>query len=132
MSLIEGLRCLIVDDSPVFFDTVARMLRRDGFEDVRTASTIAEALRCMEEFRPDVTLVDVCLGAESGFDLVEQLDRNGWCTRSAVILTSTHDPAEFADLISASPAVGFLPKMALSSRAIHDLLITRRGLDSGG
>lgn len=115
-------RCLIVDDSPVFLRTAAKLLQRDGFEEIRTASTIAEALACMEEFRPDVTLVDVYLGEESGFDLVEQLDRTGWCSRSAVILVSTHDPQELANAIEKSPAAGFVSKIALSSRAIHDLI----------
>ena len=122
-------RCLIIDDSPVFLQTAVRLLQRDGFEEVRTASTIAEALACMEEFRPDVTLVDVYLGEENGFDLVEQLNRAGWCSRSAVILVSTHDPQELANAIAASPATGFLSKMALSSRAIHDLISARD--DSG-
>ena len=115
-------RCLIVDDSPVFLETAVRLLKRDGFEEIRTASTIAEALACMEEFRPDVTLVDVYLGDENGFDLVEQLDRAGWCSRSAVILVSTHDPQELATAIARSPAAGFLPKITLSAQAIHDLV----------
>src|SRR3979409_2479557 len=131
MSATEPLRCLIVDDSTAF-QTAARMLLRDAFTDVRTASTIAETLRCMEEFRPDVTLVDVYLGDESGFDLVEQLDRGGWCARSAVILTSTHDQQEFAEMIAASPAVGFLSKMAFSPRAIRDLVTARHGPHSAG
>jgi response regulator of citrate/malate metabolism len=127
----KQLRCLIVDDNRAFLKTAARMLKYDGFSDIRTASTIAEALQCMEEYRPDVTLVDVYLGDESGFDLVEQLDRRGWCTCSAVILISTHDAQEFADVMAASPAVGFLPKLQLSSSAIHGLLATR-DRDSAG
>ena len=122
-------RCLIVDDSPVFLQTAVRLLQRDGFEEIRTASTIAEALACMEEFRPDVTLVDVYLGEENGFDLVEQLDRAGWCSRSAVILVSTHDPQELANAIASSPAAGFISKIALSSGAINDLMSARD--DSG-
>jgi hypothetical protein len=43
-----------------------------------------------------------------------------------VILVSTHAEQDYADLIAASPAVGFLPKTALSAGAIHDLL-ARRG-----
>lgn len=121
----DGSRCLIVDDSPVFLRTAVRLLQRDGFEEVRTASTIAAVLACMEEFRPDVTLVDVYLGEEDGFALVEQLDRAGWCSRSAVILVSTHDPQELANAITASPAAGFLSKIALSSRSIHDLMSAR-------
>jgi hypothetical protein len=39
-----------------------------------------------------------------------------------VILLSTHAEDEYAELIAASPAVGFLPKTALSAAAIRDLL----------
>jgi ActR/RegA family two-component response regulator len=119
---VEPLRCLIVDDSPVFLQAATRSLERDGFIVVGVASTIADALRSVEALCPDVALVDVHLGRESGFDLVEQLDRGGWCSRSAVILTSTHDPRDFAELIETSSAVGFLPKLALSPSAIRELL----------
>jgi hypothetical protein len=39
-----------------------------------------------------------------------------------VILFSTHDGDDYADLIAASPAIGFVPKTALSARTICDLL----------
>jgi hypothetical protein len=47
-----------------------------------------------------------------------------------VILVSTHDPCEFADLIEASPAVGFLAKTALSAVTICDLLLRAGGADA--
>ena len=59
---------------------------------VGVASTTAEALRWFEEMRPDVTLVDINLGAESGFELAEQLHRVGGPTPLPVILISTHPP----------------------------------------
>jgi hypothetical protein len=37
-------------------------------------------------------------------------------------LISTHDEREFADLIDASPAVGFLSKTELTSSAIRPVL----------
>jgi hypothetical protein len=42
-----------------------------------------------------------------------------------VILICTHAEQDDADLIAASPAVGFLPKTALSAGAIHDLLASQ-------
>jgi hypothetical protein len=41
---------------------------------------------------------------------------------SALILISTHDGADYADLIAESPAIGFLPKAELSAAAIRRLL----------
>jgi hypothetical protein len=43
-----------------------------------------------------------------------------------VILISTHDEAEYSDLIEASSAVGFLAKMDLSAAAIRRLLAARQ------
>jgi CheY-like chemotaxis protein len=115
------LRCLIVDDSRSFLEAARTLLEREGLTIAGVASTGDEALGRAEEFRPDVVLVDIMLGAESGFDLARRLeeDRGG---RTTVILISTHAEADFEDLIAASPAVGFLPKSELSARAICRIL----------
>jgi hypothetical protein len=49
----------------------------------------------------------------------------------AVILISTHAEQDYAELIAASPAVGFLAKTALSAAAIGELLAGRDGVVSG-
>ena len=110
-----------VDDNPMFIEVAARLLERGGISIIGVASTIAEAVRRVEELRPDVTLVDVDLGGESGFDLAEQLHRTNSHACPKVILTSAHEEQDFADMIAASPAVGFLPKADLSPDAIHAL-----------
>jgi DNA-binding NarL/FixJ family response regulator len=114
------MRCLIVDDSAAFRDAASSMLERAGVTVVGTASTTSEALLRCRELQPDVTLVDVDLGAESGFDLAEELHRVD-PLRPQVILISTHDEQDLAELIATSPALGFLPKFALSAKAIRDL-----------
>jgi CheY-like chemotaxis protein len=117
---------LIVDDSADFRDAASAMLERAGISVVGIASNSAEALRLYRHARPDVALVDVDLGAESGFDLAEQLHRLGSTTPLSVILVSTYAETDLAEMIAASPAVGFLPKFALSSEAIRDLLERHR------
>jgi DNA-binding NarL/FixJ family response regulator len=117
----SSVRCLIVDDSANFRDAASSMLERAGIAVVGVARNSAEALTRYRELRPDVTLVDVDLGAESGFDLAVALDAAESYTPS-VILISTHSEQDFADMISSSPALGFLPKFALSPSAIRDLL----------
>lgn len=113
---MTGPRCLIVDDSADFRDAARAMLERGGIEVVGMACDAAEAMLRAEELHPDVALVDVDLGADSGFDVAEQM------SGVPVILTSTHDEQDFADLIAASPALGFLPKLALSPGAVRKLL----------
>jgi DNA-binding NarL/FixJ family response regulator len=120
------LRCLIVDDSPRFLDAARGLLEGQGVMVVGQASSSAEALRRAEELCPDVTLLDIDLGGESGLELARRLqDQDG--PAAPVILISTHAEQDYAELIAASPAIGFLPKTALSAAAIRELLSGPRG-----
>jgi CheY-like chemotaxis protein len=116
------MRCLIVDDSADFRDAASAMLERGGISVVGTASNSAEALMCYEDLRPDVALVDVDLGGEDGFALAEQLDQASTARALAVILVSIYAESDLAEMIDASPAVGFLQKFSLSPDAIRGLL----------
>jgi CheY-like chemotaxis protein len=123
------VRCLIVDDSVDFVDAARGLLEHGGITVVGVASTSAEALRCFEEQRPDVTLVDVNLGSENGFELAEQLHRSGLPAPSPVILISTHAEQDFTDMVATSPAIGFLAKFALTAGAVRDLVDGPTGLE---
>jgi CheY-like chemotaxis protein len=116
------MRCLIVDDSAEFRDAASAMLERAGISVVGKATNSAEALRYYEDLHPDVALVDIDLGGEDGFVLAEQLARVGATSGLAVILVSTYAESDLAEMIDASPAVGFLQKFSLSPDAIRDLL----------
>jgi two-component system, NarL family, nitrate/nitrite response regulator NarL len=116
------LRCLIVDDSPRFLEAARGLLEGEGIQVVGVAGAITQALWQAQRLRPDVTLVDINLGGESGFELARRLQQEPGGAGSRVILISTHAEQDFADLVAASPAVGFLSKAALSAQAIRDLL----------
>jgi len=117
-----ALRCLIVDDSAGFIDAARTLLEQEGIRVVGVASTTAEALERAKELRPEVTLVDIDLGRDSGFDLARRLVEEADIGPARVILISTHAEGEFADLIKASPVGGFLSKSDLSASAIHEML----------
>jgi two-component system, NarL family, nitrate/nitrite response regulator NarL len=117
----KHMRLLILDDSPAFLEAAQAALESGGMRVVGVASTSDEALHRIDELRPDVVLVDIDLGAESGFDaarrLVEASD-----PPPRVILISSHAGDDFEDLIATSPAVGFVAKSALSVDAIRAVL----------
>jgi DNA-binding NarL/FixJ family response regulator len=117
-----ALRILIVDDNGSFLAAARVLLEREGLSVVGVASTTEEALRRAEELRPDVFLVDVSLGTESGFELARRLIDQDPGGKSAVILISTHAEADLADLIAESPATGFVPKSELSADTIRRIL----------
>jgi DNA-binding NarL/FixJ family response regulator len=117
-----SLRCLIVDDSPEFFHAARALLEQQGIEVVGVATSAQEAVRRAEEARPDVTLVDIDLNGDSGFALVRTLKAEGDSAGGQLIMISSHAEDEFAELIEASPAIGFVAKSDLSAEAIRALL----------
>ena len=112
------LRCLIVDDSDAFLETASALLEQEGVTVVGVATSTAEALQRARALQPDVILVDIGLGDESGFDLALLLARDGQGGSAKVILISTRDEADYAELIAESPVAGFLAKTELSARGI--------------
>jgi two-component system, NarL family, nitrate/nitrite response regulator NarL len=115
-----SLRCLIVDDNRSFLDSARFLLVREGLVVAGVASTVADALRQVEAVRPDVVLVDISLGEESGFDLARRLAVSE-AGAPVVVLVSLSAEADYADLIAASPAAGFIPKAELSAAAIRSI-----------
>lgn len=116
-----ALRSLIVDDSSWFLAAARDLLEQEGIAVVGVASTGAEAVQLADQLRPDVSLVDIALGGESGIDVAQRLagERDD---PSRVVLISTYPERDFADLIEASPAVGFVSKSDLSARRIYEVL----------
>ena len=75
MPWVNSTRCVIVDDNPHFIESAVNLLECDGITVVSSATSSAEALQLVDELCPDVTLVDVDLGTESGFELAKQIHR---------------------------------------------------------
>ena len=113
---------VLMDDNQFFLDAARVLLEREGLSVVGVAANSAEALRLAEELRPEVVLVDISLGGESGFDLARRLTGHHRASGPAVILISTHAEADFADLIAESPAAGFVPKPELTADAIRGIV----------
>jgi DNA-binding NarL/FixJ family response regulator len=111
---------MIVDDNAAFLDAAGALLEREGVTVVGRAASTGEALEQARALRPDVVLVDIVLGRESGLQLARELGRRA--DGPTVILVSTHAEADFADLIRSTAAAGFVPKAELSAEAIRRLV----------
>jgi CheY-like chemotaxis protein len=123
------IRCLLVDDNEAFLEAASVLLEREGLTIVGVASSIAEALRQARALRPDVILVDIGLGDESGFDLAQILARDGQGGQGVgadVILISARAETDYTDMLAESPAAGFLAKSELSARGISRILGSSR------
>jgi two-component system, NarL family, nitrate/nitrite response regulator NarL len=115
------LQCIIVDDYQSFLKVARTNLERQGMTVVGIATNGTEALRQARQLSPDVALVDISLGTESGFDVAREIHPY---VGSVILISSDEHYADddYAELIAGSPAVGFLSKATLSADAIGRLI----------
>lgn len=97
---------LLVDDDNLVLATTSRGLQAAGYA-VRTAQSVEEALELLADYRPDLALLDIRMGALGGFDLARVLrDRHG----IPFVFLSAYDDAETVEEATELGAVGFLVK----------------------
>jgi len=82
-----GRRILVVEDNADVADTTAAMLTLSGHE-VRTAHDGLEALSIVEEFTPDVVLLDIGLPRMDGYEVARRL-RQLPSTRDKLLIALT-------------------------------------------
>src|SRR3954452_5264838 len=97
-------RCLIVDDNAGYLSEARNLLQRQGMSVVGVASNRGDALAIIASDRPDIALVDVDLGAESGLDVARALALGD--APVPVILISAYAEKDLRELLVESPAVG--------------------------
>jgi len=72
------MKVLILDDEPPARRSLKHALSEIGVEDIREAGSIDQAIKLLQEERPDVMCLDVELrGGKKGFDLLDALPAEG-------------------------------------------------------
>lgn len=109
------LRAIIVDDEPAAIRVLLRLLSdHPRIEVIGAATNAAEARRLIAGTEPDVAFLDVELGAETGFDLIEGPERpknivfvtahpvhavEAFSVEAADFLVKPIDPARLAETV---------------------------------
>ncbi len=80
-------RVLVVEDDPDIVDYFSSFLEDEGFE-VRAASRCSSALKMMDEFLPEMVLIDALLPGKSGLEFLVTLRRNPkWAALPLIVVT---------------------------------------------
>ncbi len=111
----EQVRAVIADDHPVALAGLEEILRRGGIAVVGRACTGREALRLVQELRPDVAVVDVALPELSGLEVTRRLRELG----VPVVLISMYDEEVLMREAAAVGAAAFVSKMALPQEIVE-------------
>ena len=121
------VRLLVADDHPAIIDVVAlRVADEDGIEIVARASDGEQALRLIEQQRPDVAVLDIQMPQFGGIEILRRLARSD--AAPAVILFTGH--AE-RSLLLESLDVG-VRGFVLKESPLSDLMRAVRIVAAGG
>lgn len=82
-------RILILDDDPDTLDAIQEILTYSGFE-VRTAPSGEHLIELIEEYAPDLLLIDLLLKGKNGGDICRELKSSGKAAGMKVILISAY------------------------------------------
>jgi DNA-binding NarL/FixJ family response regulator len=108
------VKFLIVDDHPIFRHGMACLIESDPrYRVIAQAGSAAEALERVEVELPDIAVIDISLGKDSGLDLLKELHARHPEIRSLVV--SIHDEAVYARRALRAHARGYLMKHETSS-----------------
>ena len=120
------LRLLVVDDHEVVRQGLAALLdRREGFQVVAEAGTVAESLEQARRHQPDIVVMDVRLPDGSGIEACREIRAEMPATR-VVMLTSYPDEEAVLSAIVAG-ASGYLLKQVRARDLVAALEAVGRG-----
>jgi DNA-binding response OmpR family regulator len=89
----RSLRILVADDEPDSV-TALKLLLNDEGHDVVTLSKGAEVLRMIEEFKPDVVVLDIAMPDKSGYEIAKEIrKRYGVITPLLIAITGRYKQA---------------------------------------
>jgi two-component system response regulator RegA len=114
---------LLVDDDEAFRDTLARALERRDFV-VHKAHDIHSALTLAEQHTPPLGIIDLCIGDESGLQVIEALNSR-YPGMRLVVLTG------FASITTAVEAIKLGANHYLTKPAEVDAIIDALYRDKG-
>ena len=127
----QVVRVMVVDDHEVVRHGVAGLLRAaEGIVVCGEAASAAEALRVADDTRPDVVIMDVRLGADSGIEATRELRARRAETQVIMLTSFADDDALFSSIMAG--AAGYVLKQIRGTDlvgAVHSVAAGQSLLD---
>jgi DNA-binding NarL/FixJ family response regulator len=123
---VEPLRLLVVDDHEVVRQGLVALLdRRESFQVVAEAGTVAEAVEMAHRHRPDLVIMDVRLPDGSGIEACREIRAELPATRVVMLTSYPDEEAVFSAIIAG--ASGYLLKQVRARDLVSALEAVGRG-----
>ena len=122
----QNIKVLIVDDHKLISEAWSSLLRdAPNITVIGTADNVEEAYNMAVLHKPEIVLMDINLGAGSGFDATEKI--NNTLPKTRVIGLSLHDDITYVKKFLSIGAKGYLTKNTSKSELIEAIHAVQRG-----
>lgn len=88
---LKDAKILIIDDTLANIEVLESFLMMKGYMNVKSISDSAKAIEVINEFNPELILLDLMMPQVSGFDIMDALKKNEPATKLMRILVLTAD-----------------------------------------
>ena len=121
----KSMKIVIIDDHPLVRKGLTSILSLENdIEVLGEAADSKDGLRVLDIVKPDLAIVDLRLGEESGLDLIEEARKQG-ATCKFVILTSSVQKEHFARAQEMG-VNGYVLKEAFPEELLHALRMIKK------
>ena len=126
MPVPQTVKVLIVEDHPLFSKGLASLITgKLGYALAGEASTLSAAMKIAEQKKPELAIVDIVLGNESGLDLIPRLKSIN--PDMVVLVVSAHDERYYSERALRLGARGYIMK----DKTADDILSAVKTVMSG-
>lgn len=120
------MKVVLIDDHPLILKGLKSLFHlEDSIEVIGEATNRKDALNLLTATKPDIAIIDLRLGNDSGIDIIKEAMKKG-CDCKFAILTSSCTESDFKRAKELNVS-GYILKEALPEELIHALYIINKG-----